>query len=401
MTAITKPYSYRVAYFVVLAGVCAALHVWKLPPALPALQQELGLNLVESSFLLSLVQVAGMLFGLIAGLVAVKMGLRRCMLTGLALLGVASAAGATVDTERALLLLRAIEGAGFLMVIIPAPGLIKRLVTSDRLTRVLSIWSTYLPTGTAIILVLGAWVLTLSNWRVLWVLLAVLAACMFLLLWRFVPSDHDLAPSDQPEAPVSWAQQALTTLASGRVWLVGISFGLYTLQWSTVIGFLPTIYHAVGVSGMQAGVFTAIAAGANLLGNLAAGRILQRGGSAVRLLQYAFAVMAVCGWVAFGLGVSALWQLFAVVVFSAVGGLIPSILFILAVHFAPSRQTTPTTVGLVQQCNAVGQFVGPPLVAVVASIAAGWQLTWTVTASCAILGMFLASRIGVAYKRLK
>lgn len=401
MTVISKPYSYRIAYFVVLAGVCAALHVWKLPPALPALQQELGLNLVQSSFLLSLVQVAGMLFGLIAGLVAVKMGLRRCMLAGLALLSVASAAGATVHTEAALLSLRAVEGAGFLMVIIPAPGLIKRLVSSDHLTRVLSIWSTYLPTGTAIILLFGAWVLTLSNWRVLWLLLAALAACMFLLLWFCVPSDQDLAPAAQPETHSSWAQLAMTTLASSRVWLVGISFGLYTLQWATVIGFLPTIYQAIGISGMQAGAFTAIAAGANLLGNLAAGRILQRGGSAAKLLQYAFAVMAVCGWIAFGLDVSALWQLFAVVVFSAVGGLIPSILFILAVHFAPTRQTTPTTIGLVQQCNAVGQFIGPPIVAVVASLAGGWQWTWTVTASCAILGIFLATRIGVAYERVK
>lgn len=400
MTTSSQPYSYRIAYFVVLAGVCAALHVWKLPPALPVLQLELGLNLVQSGFLLSLVQGAGMVFGLIAGLVAVKIGLRRCMLVGLALLSLASAAGAAVHTELALLLLRAVEGAGFLMVIIPAPGLIKRLVTSSHLTRVLSVWTTYLPTGTAIILLVGAWVLTLSNWRVLWVLLAILTAGMFLLLWRFVPSDSALAPTTEPEAPVSWAQLSLTTVSSGKVWLVGISFGLYTLQWATVIGFLPSIYQAVGISGMQAGAFTALAAGANLVGNLAAGRILHRGGSPARVLQFAFVVMAVCGWVAFGLGVTPLWQLLAVVVFSAVGGLIPSILFILAVQFAPSRQTTPTTVGLVQQCNAVGQFVGPPLVAVVASAAGGWQWTWLVTASCALVGLFLAARIGAAYERL-
>src|SRR5690606_40934914 len=45
------------AYLVVLAGIATALHIWKLPPALPALQAELGLTLVESGFLLSLVQM--------------------------------------------------------------------------------------------------------------------------------------------------------------------------------------------------------------------------------------------------------------------------------------------------------------------------------------------------------
>tara|TARA_Y100001001_G_scaffold163889_1_gene194252 strand:+ start:7364 stop:7603 length:240 start_codon:yes stop_codon:yes gene_type:complete len=49
---------------VLLAGITAALHVGKLPPAIPVLQQELGITLVQSGFLLSLVQLAGMLGGL-------------------------------------------------------------------------------------------------------------------------------------------------------------------------------------------------------------------------------------------------------------------------------------------------------------------------------------------------
>lgn len=40
--------------FVVAAGVCAALHVGKLPPAVSALQLSLGLTLVQAGFLLSL-----------------------------------------------------------------------------------------------------------------------------------------------------------------------------------------------------------------------------------------------------------------------------------------------------------------------------------------------------------
>ena len=51
---------HRAAWLVVLAGGVAALQVGKLPPALPALQAELGLTLVQSGFLLSMVQLAGM-----------------------------------------------------------------------------------------------------------------------------------------------------------------------------------------------------------------------------------------------------------------------------------------------------------------------------------------------------
>ena len=74
------------ALLVILAGVSAALHVGKLPPALPVLQQMLGISLVQSGFLLSMVQLAGMSLGLVVGLTADGLGLRRSMLIGLSLL---------------------------------------------------------------------------------------------------------------------------------------------------------------------------------------------------------------------------------------------------------------------------------------------------------------------------
>jgi hypothetical protein len=46
---------------VVAGGVAAALHVGKLPTAIPVLQQALHVSLVQAGFLLSLVQFAGML----------------------------------------------------------------------------------------------------------------------------------------------------------------------------------------------------------------------------------------------------------------------------------------------------------------------------------------------------
>jgi len=72
------------SWIIVLAGVSAALHVGKLPPALPVLQVALGISLVQAGFLMSLVQMAGMALGLLVGLGADSLGLRRCMLVGLA-----------------------------------------------------------------------------------------------------------------------------------------------------------------------------------------------------------------------------------------------------------------------------------------------------------------------------
>ncbi|MBN8510931.1 MAG: MFS transporter, partial [Burkholderiales bacterium] len=65
---------------VILAGVCAALHVGKLPPAIDALRAALGLTLLQAGFLLSLVQLAGMSVGVAFGAVADGLGGRRSVI---------------------------------------------------------------------------------------------------------------------------------------------------------------------------------------------------------------------------------------------------------------------------------------------------------------------------------
>ena len=78
------------AVWVVVAGISVAMHIGKLPPAVPALREELQVSLVQAGFLLSMIQFAGMFLGLMVGLFADVMGLKRCMLTGLMLLSLAS-----------------------------------------------------------------------------------------------------------------------------------------------------------------------------------------------------------------------------------------------------------------------------------------------------------------------
>ena len=163
-------------WVIVLAGVTAALHVGKLPPAVPALQQAMGISLVQAGFLLALVQMGSMLLGLVAGLLADGVGLRRCMVAGLALLTVAGLAGAWARGAGELMVLRAVEGVGFLLATVPAPSLLRRAITPAQLTRMLGIWSAYMPFGTALALLAGPLLIALAGWRGWWVLTALFGA---------------------------------------------------------------------------------------------------------------------------------------------------------------------------------------------------------------------------------
>lgn len=397
----TATHPLQASLFLVSVGICAALHIWKLPPALPELQREFGLDLVESGFLLSLVQLGGMTLGLATGLFAERIGLRRCILIGLGILALASAGGTLFHSKTMILVFRAIEGCGFLMVAMPVPGLIKRLVPPHYISRVMGLWSCYMPVGTVIILLAGSWLLSLSSWRMLWLLLAALTLLMLWLTRCIIPADPRVARTSReasdttqsPAHPSAWSM-VRTTLASRKVWLIALIFGAYAAQWIAIIGFLPTIYASTGISGTTAGLLTALVAGSNIIGNLGAGRLLHQGVGARKLLIAGFLTMMICAFIAFGIGQNTTVQFFAILVFSIVGGLIPATLFVLALRYAPTPQTTSATVGWMQQCSSLGQFSGPPVVAWVVNLSGGWEWTWIATGGYALLGIVLAMQIG-------
>lgn len=381
----------RAALFLVLVGICAALHIWKLPPALPQLQADFHLGLVASGFLLSVVQMGGMLLGLPVGLLAERIGLRRCIILGLGILSIASAAGAVFDSGLMVLLGRAIEGVGFLMVVMPIPALIRRLVPPQHLSRIMGLWGCYMPLGTVLILLAGSWILNFGHWQILWLLLAVLTALCLTLVIRLVPADGITAPGGDA---IPATALAATTLRSLNAWLVALTFGMYSGQWIAIIGFLPTIYAAEGISGTTAGLLTAIVAGSNAIGNLSAGRLLHRGVAAWQLLVLGLATMIICAWGAFGASLPAPGQFVAVLLFSLVGGLVPATLFVLALTLAPTPRTASATIGWMQQCSSLGQFAGPPLVAwVVHTAGDDWQWTWVATGTLSALGILLALAI--------
>jgi predicted MFS family arabinose efflux permease len=254
-----------------------------------------------------------------------------------------------------------------------------------------------MPLATALALLLGPLCIAALGWRAWWWLLGALSAAMAWGLARGVPAAGP-SRADAAAAPVgmAWSQRLRLTLAAPGPWLVALTFAMYSGQWLAVIGFLPVIVTQAGVPLAAIGPLTALAAAANMVGNIASGRLLQRGVPASRLLATGFVVMAVGAAATFAgatdAGAASLppaLRFAAVLLFSGVGGLIPGTLFSLAVRVAPGAHTLSSTVGWVQQWSSLGQFAGPPLVAWVASRAGGWQYTGWVTGACSLAGMAL------------
>jgi MFS family permease len=382
------------SWVIVFAGVCAALHVGKMPPALPVLQATLDISLVEAGFLLSAVQMASMMLGLAVGLSADSLGLRRSMLMGLSVLSFASMAGGFATQATSLLLLRALEGLGFLLVVMPAPGLIRRSVSVAQLSGRMGWWGTYMPTGSALAMLIGPWVIAAANWSVWWWVMGLVSAFACVAVWLCVPATRVDAVTQEAQA---WPQRLGLTLRSRAPWLLSLTFAVYSSQWLAVIGFLPTVYAELGLTAGLAGILSACVALANVVGNIFSGRLLQRGWPAQRLLNIGFVTMGLGAIGAYavwqGEALPVTWRFACVVLFSAIGGVIPGTLFACAMRLAPSEGTISTTVGYMQQWSAFGQFAGPPALAWVAAQAGGWQWTWTISVAFSLIGIWLAHLI--------
>lgn len=396
-----------IAFCVVAAALGAAMHIGKLPPAVPVLERALGITLLEAGFLLSLVQFAGMCLGLVTGLAVQRVGLKRSMVGGLIVLGTASLVGSFAESATWLLVTRALEGLGFLWVVLPGPGLLRMLVPPERINSMMGIWGTYMPLGTSLALLLGPWAMLLgshdSGWRVWWCLLSGVAMLMALLLMWWVPSDRAAHKPSQSGKGEKTATRTLLflTLASRPVWLMALTFAAYSGQWLAVVGFLPTIYAKSGVASTTAAWLTALAAALNMVGNVMAGRLLERGVPAPVLLSTGFVVMGTGTLVAFGIGMGPWWQYAAIMAFSAVGGLIPATLFSLSIRLAPRPDAVSATVGWLQQWSSAGQFAVPPLMAWVALRTGGWQWTGGVSAAFCVAGLWFAFRISQELSRLR
>jgi MFS family permease len=434
------------ALIVIAAGIGAALHVGKLPPAVTALQAELGLSLVQAGFALSLMQLAGMLLGVAFGALADGLGLQRSMVIGLALLALGSTLGGAATAPALLLATRVIEGLGFLLVVLPAPALLRRWAPPGKVTVVLGLWGAYMPLATALALLGGPLAIAALGWRGWWWALAALCAAMALWLHRTAPpreaagtggrgpapaaatpaaagtvaviaaaagpapsatamATAAAAGSARPATPTGWSHRLGATLRAPGPWLVALSFAMYSGQWLAVIGFLPTIYAGAGIGSSAVAVLTAGVAAANIVGNVGAGRWLARGVPAPRLLVTGFVTMALCTVAAFaeggpaGAGLPPTARYLALVLFSAVGGLIPGTLFSLAVRVAPGPETLATTVGWMQQWSAFGQFAGPPAAAWLTLQVGGWHFTWLMTTACSLLGLALSQALARRLQR--
>ena len=159
----------------------------------------------EAGFLLSLVQLAGMTLGLLAGWWRMPSACAGACSPGWpswrwrARWAVWSGAGCPFGGF--LLVLRALEGVGFLMAVMPGPGLIRSAGAAEAEKSAMGMWGAYMPLGVALALLAGPALIAHSGWQGWWwALSAVSGACALWVALVVPPDSRHMYARAQPAA---------------------------------------------------------------------------------------------------------------------------------------------------------------------------------------------------------
>ena len=106
------------------AGYIVGMQVGKVPPALPMLQDELGLTRVTAGFVASSFYGVGAVFGVLGGLLVDRLGTVRLIVMGSMVMALGSLIGGFAESGILLLATRLVEGIGFITLTVAAPKII-------------------------------------------------------------------------------------------------------------------------------------------------------------------------------------------------------------------------------------------------------------------------------------
>jgi MFS family permease len=375
----------------VSAGVVAAFHVGKMPPALSSVRAELGATLRQGGWLLSIINLLAASTGMLVALTADRIGHRRLILVGTGICIVTSLGGAFANDVSQLLVARFFEGMGFIATTVAVPALLVRMAGPGDSRRVMALWSIYMPFGAGAMMLVAALILPHASWRTVWLVAGCASGAMLAILLLQTLPRRALDPAAAPVRPV--IGEIVEVVTSAGPLTLAICFGAYSCCWYAVVGFLPTLQiDRLGFTPFAAAIVTACVTFVNVVGNLVAGVLLDRGVPRVALIVGATASMVVCAAGIFVDGVPDLLRLLLAGLYSMVIGAVAASLFSAIPVHTPRPQLVGAATGLLMQGSNIGALLGPPITAALVT-SGGWPAAaWLTTAAlgCAALaGTFL------------
>ncbi len=378
---------WRVVWVAFGAGIIAATHIGKLPPALGDIRTELEAGLVMAGWIASTISTTGFALGLVAGVIADRVGSRRMLVFGLLMLTAGSLLGALATSSEVMLLARFLEGVGFTSTTVTGGVIVARATVEKDRKWALGVWSAYMPLGFASMMMVSALVLDSIGWRALWGVSGTISAVWAVVVLR-ATAGWSAGRGGAATGQSVLANVGLNLRQVGGV-LVAACFALYAAQHIGMMNWLPTYMTEVYASGIiVAAAIPALVLLFNAGGNYTAAWAMGRGAPIWLLLVLGSGGMAVAEIGIFWSAMPDAARLALVLFFGIAGGLIPAAALAAAPVYAPVPALVGAMSGVMVMGSNTGQLFGPPLLAAARESAGNWDGTFWL-----LLGLAVAAAV--------
>lgn len=231
-------------------------------PVLSDIVADLGMGGTAAGVVTSLPALCFAVFGLVAPLVARRLGEHVTVGVAFAALIVGQVARAYAESTTAFMALTVLALSGMAMGNVLLPSLVRRHFP-DRIGLATSLYSLLLAVGVTVASMgVVPLAIAVGGWRAAFVTAASTAVIGLLCWLPMLRHNHRGSPNGEPGA----RQYTILDVARTRIgWAMALFFSIQSAQAYTTFGWLPTVYTDAGLSQLNAGFMLGIVTGLGIV----------------------------------------------------------------------------------------------------------------------------------------
>ena len=375
----------------IAAGVLAAACLGKVAPVSAVVGEAFRLSPFALGATISLITLVAAAIAAPAGMWLRDRDPRPWLALGLVVMAVAGGAMTLIPSSQvALIFLRAVEGIGYLLIVVGGPGALVRQMSGARTSVALALWGVCTPAGLAVAAVAGGLAASRTGWREWFAVMAVMCAGLAGVVAKLIRGQNAGATA----APRPTARRRGELAAP---LLLSCGFGALSLMTVAIVALLPSYLSTqLGLPTAAAGAATAAAAAASIPGNACAAVLLRRGVrpgllACSMLACPALAAAAFAGAVPLPASIGAAAALVFVV------GIAASAAYASLPKVTRLIDDLPLANGILVQFGSAGALIGPPIFTAITGLR-HWDLMGYVVTPAAIVSAAAMAAATLAHR---
>ncbi len=389
-----RPGYLALSVILLIVGVAITIVQYKVPSILDPIMVAYGLTPSAGSWLMSIFTMVGIFLSLPTGGLAKRLGPKRVLLIGCAIIIAGSILGAFATSAWLLIASRAVEGVAFVFITVAAPLAIERYVSKDHQGTANGIWSLWICLGSVIGSTATPLVFERLGLTGTWLAYAALVAGAALLLAAVVkvPKSIELP---QAEVHEKIALRDYLQLIRPNALLYFFGYLVFNVEILAVLSYTPTFLQGQGMNASLSGFASSLPGLLAIISALAFGKLIDRTGKTKAFYLVALIAAAPATFLMLTQSGPLLWV--GAFIMGLIGYGIPVACLTSLPQIAGSKTMMPATMGVLMLVQCLGEFLG----SLVTPMLLGPAMDQWLFCGLAMGGLGFAGSLAIALCRFK